>query len=447
MNETHLDEFVAALIKPYKEWAKMNGWHNKNLGNAPYYILNKELNATIFGEYEGYEDTDNIRNQTEKNKLVAEMLTRSLDRPSVLFDSGTYNGQRLIDILKQIPKEAQKNIIGVYGIDSNLEKLKEAKQRFSNTNIPFVAINERIENLDYDRLMDQAFQEFVENKQDSKSKDNILNLINARSFGKDNRRIVLGLENIFLNIDGLAFDHDRGLTGFLAKSIRKNDIAILETHNVVSAKNYSAEVEKLFQNYHTLSGIKDIFGGELVGEIDEHGKMVYLTNLNKSVKYKDQEFDFTNHKLHKFGKEWIDRPHRIYIATSGNLQYEDVFQFLVFNFANNLYLPSDKDFQFSDNDLILRFQKYDQTGWIDKAKREAQEEYQFGDKNTNLIKHITHKELYPQFYEDYIYKGSAVFGIDVEEMQKIRQKTRYSRKVLPQTSFEKLQFDEKKDFF
>jgi hypothetical protein len=360
------------------------------------------------------------------------MLASSLDSPAIIFDCGTYDGQRLKEIIDGLPRSAQKNIITIYGIDSNRDKLGEAQKLFfakGKGKYSFIPINEKIQKIDFNEM---------------------------RTI-KDHypKNIILGLENVFLNFNGLSFQHDGGLTGFLSSMTIPNDEIILELHNVNTKEAYPEEVESFFKNYLEKSGIQELVGGTLKSEYDEYGKTVYLTDINPTVKFNGKTYNFPKHHADVWGEERIFEP-RIAIGFSGAVSYDKIFEFLVFNFANNLYIPKPEDINFSGTDMILKLRNFDNGLWIDDA-REKSVEFRYPDydsqKNTinsGLTQYITLKELYPYSYSRFVYKNTRVFGIENDAMKTFVSRMKYNRKLyppvttaFPQTSFEKLQFSEK----
>ncbi len=431
MNEAHLKEFFDAIDKPHDDWHRQVGWHGKKLLNPPYYSLAHQLTSTIFA-YAGYENTDVARDQTEKNLFVKKMLTTSLDEPAIIFDCGTYDGQRLKKIVDSLPKAAQKNIINIFGIDSNTEKLREAQKLFyarGRGKHSFIPINNRIENVD--------FSEYREIK------------------GRYPKNIILGLENVFLNFNGLSFQHDGGLTGFLSSMTLPKDEIILELHNVNSKEAYPEEVESFFKNYMEKSGLQGILGGTLESEYNEYGKSVYLTDINPSITFNGKKYNFNKHVVDTYGKEEIFKP-RIYIGFSGAVSYDRVFEFLVFNFANNLYIPKPNEINFSGTDMSLKLRNFEHGLWIEDAKNKCNdfvyETYSSPARktvNSGLTAYITLKPLYPHHYGRFIYRNSQVIGVEQDAIKSFIYRARYDRKVyppvttaFPQTSFEKLQFSE-----
>jgi len=432
MNEEQLKEFFDAIDKPYDDWQRQVGWHGKKLLNPPYYSLAHKLTSTIFA-YSGYENTDVARDKSEKNLYVKKLLTTSLEEPAIIFDCGTYDGKRLKEIIDSLPMSAQKNIINIFGIDSNNDKLHEAQNLFfanGKGKYSFIPINDRIENIN--------FSEYRTIR------------------GQYPKNIILGLENVFLNFNGLSFQHDGGLTGFLSSMTLPKDEIILELHNVNTKEAYPEEVESFFKNYLEKSGLQEILGGTLKSEYDEYGKSVYLTDINHSVKFNGKTYNFAKHHADVWGEAKTFEP-RIYIGFSGAVSYDRIFEFLVFNFANNLYVPKSEEINFSGTDMSLKLRNFERTLWLEEAKNKCDEfvykTYSSPERstiNSGLTAYITLKELNPHYYNRFVYKNSQVIGVEPDAMKSFAFRARYDHKLyppittaFPQTSFEKLQFSEK----
>jgi len=459
MNDAQLKEFFDAIERPYEEWQMLSGWHGQKMTNPPHYFISHALASTIFS-YAGYEDTATIRDQSAKNRLVTDMLTESLSeesesktktptvRPAIIFDCGTYNGQRLKNILDNLPDNAKSNILGVYGIDSNTQKLSEATQTFSKTQYLFIPINKKIEDIKFKELLENKNQRF------SGYRDTFDNRSNNGP-----KKVILGLENIFLNFNGLSFHHDKGLTGFLSSMTNPGDEIILELHNISDRGNYVDNVESFFQNYFEESGLKKILGGRLQTDYDEYGKFVYIIDINPEVNFNGKRYNFSKHVITTPDDTKSVTP-KIFIGFSGAVMYDKLFEFLVFNFANNLYIPTKKDIAFSDSDMVLKLRNFEQDLWIEEAKNKSHEfvyeTYSSPARktmNSGLTAYITLKDLYPHHYKRFVYRNSQVLGVEPDAIKSFVYRARFDYKLyppvttaFPQTSFEKLQFSEKEKF-
>jgi len=415
-NDKHLDEFFRALWNKYEGWRFQRDLSGLQNQDPPEFNLGPKINGSVFS-YLGYEATDVDRDQTDKDTVAVEMLERAITTDCVVYDCGTYDGKRLHMILDALPPQTKNKIRAIYGIESNPKCLADAENEFQGTGFPFHPLNDRIENL----LTDPTFihdTSHLEPKKWFKYK-----------------RIILGLENIFLNINRLTAEYDDGLSGFVRQILEPKDEVILEVHGFTDRNHYTEEVETFFQNYLLESGIVDIIGNGLDSEYSKYGKRVFFGNMPSKFRYKDLEFDFSS-------KGNVIQKPRIYIGFSGCLPYDTLFEYLVFNFANNVFVPQREDVAFTGHDISIRFRAFDRTRWLEEAKKNQVSSTKDGLIHFGLVNHIINKELFPHYYHNFLYQPSQVTGLGPEEMSQLQSKFKYFNRIFPQTSSDELQYDE-----
>ncbi|MBN1175887.1 hypothetical protein JXA48_04555 [Candidatus Woesearchaeota archaeon] len=420
MNQEHLEEFFDLLRGPYLEWVRETERGNRR---APHFDISKQLTATLFS-YPGFEYTANHRNQDSVDKVVIRMLNDSIDGPTVLFDWGAFDGKRLHKLLTSIPKEKQEQIVTIYGIDMNKQALDQANYLFRDFIRPFKPIPRRIESLDF-RMMaefsnfhDDPFQEMY--------------------LPVKPKKLTLALDNVPMNFSGLSYTHDDGITGFFKQTHDEGDIVIMQAHNVTDENIYAKHVEDFFPNFVNGIGLDKILGGKLFASYMSFGKTVHMEQMNEHVEFNGEHYYFPA------GIGDAD-PAKITIGFSGCIPYERMFEFLVFNFANNLFLPSRDDVKYVDSDVVVRLKHFEHNKWIKYAKEES-EKFEFNNSfESGLVPYIALKDMTPPFYVNYLYKTSEFAGMSEASLNEFKRRNAmyHSRQVLPPSSFEKLQFDEK----
>lgn len=403
-NDNHLDEFFGNLWRQYISWKSGRAEALK-----PEFSIGHEINASVFS-YSGYDETDSFRDQGSKDEVAVDMLERAIDRDCVVYDCGTFDGKRLHRIIDALPGKSKEKIRSVYGIEANPQSLQLAEDEFRGSRIPFQGIHGRIEGL----LSDTGF----------------MHETSRSSPWQQDKRIILGLENIFLNINRLAKAHHDGLSGFVRSIMDPNDEVILEVHGMVDRDCYSEEVESFFHNYLSESGVMDVVQPSLGSDYTKYGKRVFLHGLPERFRYKELEFDFDE-----------KHPPVVYIGFSGCLPYDTLFEYLVFNFANNVFVPETKDVQFTGSDISIRFRAFDKDKWLREAAENPVSSTDDGALRFGLVNYIINKELYPYYYHRFLYKPSTVSGLEESEMEMLQERHRHSRRVFPQTSSERLQYD------
>lgn len=373
--------------------------------------MSNKLNATIF-TYGQFTETANIRNQNKKNEVVVDLLEKSLNEPTILFDAGNSDGLRLYQILEALSESAKRNIIQIYGIEYNTEAVEQAVKLFSGSQYKFSPIINRIEDTDF----------------------NLIGNIHSREAAK---KTILGLENIFLNFNGLGFMHEQGLTGFLSRITSPGDEIITEIHNRIIEQNYIENVEEIFKQYIKRTGLEDLLDGELGAEYTEEGKRIYIKPNKTQIEFQGIKIDISK-------KDNPNEAEKIYIVFSGAVPYTRMYEFLTFNFANNIYVETRSDLVYTENDSIIRFKRFEHDAWIEDAK-EKSKSFTYRDyKIKGFLPYMILNKLTPHHYKSYFYNGTQVNGIPKGPLRTLETEISFRpRTVFPPTSSEKLQLVER----
>jgi len=370
MNKTHIDEFFKHLSIAYTKWQKEKEARGSNI---QFFDLSNQLNGTIFS-YSGWEGTSSVRQTNEKDKVVTSMLERSLDAPSIIVDVGTYDGTRLKKILDSLNPRAYKNIISINGIDINREALSKAEKRFNEYERPFEAHYGRIEK------------------------------INTSNFGKE-RKITLYLGNILFNIKD-----ESTIIPFLSKKSHKNDISIIEAHKNVNKSLYPENLEEFFVEYFNQSGIQNILGGKLATVFAEDGKHMFIEDLPKSVKYKNNNYRFENSLSNHFGYKEIIRP-VICIGISRALQNNWNFMWSMIN--QGFEAPTKEDMQLVNDDIVLRLhQVHDKKFFSNLMEKNDEKLNAYGGERLDYILRFNE---YPKHYDTHPLIGRHSDQVEIVE--------------------------------
>jgi len=424
MMREYVEEFFDLLREPYLAWMRTQQANNHK---APYFDISKELTGSIFS-FPGFDTTASHRNQSGVDDVVSRMLTDSIDGPTVLFDWGTFDGKRLHHLLSSLPLEKQEQIVTIYGIDMNKQKLDEANYLFEDFARPFKPISRRIESLDFRMLSE--FGTFHDD------------LFKEMYLPVKPKKVTLALDNVAMNFNGLSFTHDDGVTGFIHKTHDPGDIFIMQAHNVIDEQMYATAVEPMFSNYLHAIGLDNLLGGTLFASYQSFGKTIHLEQMHEHVEFNGEQYYFP-------GGIGDADPARIVIGFSGAIPYERMYEFLVFNFANNLFVPAKQDIAYVDADVVMRLKHFEHNKWMKLAKAES-ESFTFNEqKESGYVPYVALKDLCPPFYTDFLYKPSEFSGMSAPALQELKRRNSYSnfRKVFPLTSSEKLRFDERDSWF
>lgn len=350
----YLDNFFNLLNQEYQ---KKQIFKTENYTNTPSYDISTELSANIFGFplTSGYLETEILRDNKQANKTIKSMLERILKkeekkkRDIILVDLGINTGKRTYNLLNSLKKDKLNKINTILGIDSNKISLDNSQINLSKLNIDYIPINIDINNLP------NSLNKY---RNELKSKKN-----------KDPKIIFLGLENTLLNTNFLGFQTS-GVIDYLDKLLKNDDSIIFDFHNKYDKTKYVYGVEKQFYEYFENSNLSKILGGKLESRIlsDQNDrfpdiKQIIIKNMNESVNYKDEKFNFKpwikkfyNPKTKKRDNTEIQKP-EIIIAKSSSQNKKDIFDFLFDSLSKNLYIESKNDITIIESKTIYHMQK------------------------------------------------------------------------------------------
>ena len=408
-------EFIKSFEPMHDKWVNtLRSSPRSIVLRDSYFPLAEKLNPRI-SSFQGYEITRKSRNQEEKNQILLEYFMKSLEEPTTIFDCGTYDGVRLIDLLEAIPTHLRKNIKQVFAIDINKEVLAKAEKNFQKSNIAVQTIHGDLQSIDMVGL-----QNIVEQEQ-----------------GKEFKKILMGLENVFFNFSSLAHFYDQAITGYLSRITRPFDEVYMEVHHSAQAKDYAENVETFVKKYARAAQLLQWTGGKLIPEYNDAGKQILLTDMKDTAEFEGKTFHL-NTKGNYQSKE-ISYKGIIELATSNKLRPEKLFEFLIFNYANNLYLESRQDIQRTDRDFVIKMRHYEDAAWLEHINRKVNKAIIIhrDDVYKEVTDYILFEQLYPGFYNDYFYQESTLFNIDKKTTDELRWKACGPMQASVQTSFGK----------
>jgi len=358
MKKMQLDEFFSHLKTEYDAWKRNDD------GRCPQvFDLSNELSGTVYS-YSGYAHTDVVRKNFLKDIVVKEMLERSLDVPSIIVDAGTFNGVRLQRILDSLNRRARSNIRAIYGVDVNAAALTQAEATFDHQTFPFFTYHGRIEQM------------------------------NIAGLGKG-RKIVLGLENIFLNILGTRKTDTDGMHRLISRMLKYGDVSIFETHKTIDEDAYPQHITTFLQEYFIESGIQKKLGGRLDAVFTDQGKFTYIRDLPTHIVYDGNAFDFETRALYHDGNQGIPfiADPAICIATSRILT--DMPEFLIESAAEGIESPHKEDIKQLGTELIFRMQRNHGRKYL-RELAERSRPWNF--EPAPLVDTIRHQGAHPKHY-------------------------------------------------
>lgn len=388
MNEDHLNEFFHALEIELEEI-------NRKLLNKEEVDLSKpieiypHINASLFS-YQGWGITESSKEQEQQNSAVRRFLQKSLGKPTIIYDLGIGNGKRTLqDIILELPTRTQTNIQMVFGVDNNHNSLQTATQIAKKLNIPFTPIHDNIQTTDFLQLHNQI-----------SSNKNYL------------KKVSLGLGNTLFNNGQITTIYDQGVTKLIRKISSPGDEVYVEFRHSNSPTTYVEETETFVKNYFIQSGLEEKIGGELKPVFDEEGKKIILSNTKKQVTHNGKTYYLT---ANVDGKE---QPLQFVIAASNKLPLPKLFEFLINNYANNLYLESRFDICWSEEDVLMKLKHFEAEEWLEDIKEKVDNQLkQFKEEwlCQGVGEYILMHKEYPPYYLNFMFEDSEFFGFKGKE--------------------------------
>jgi hypothetical protein len=348
-------------IRPWQEKRMAEIAHYVEGSNATVlqYFISRDIMGDVFS-YSGYEETALIRDQSERNPVVAELIDQSLEEsgPATIIDFGTYDRTRMNEIIGLVKNK--KSIYHIVGVDIN-DLVNDA---FDNSSIPGTSIHTDVRML-------APFLVTLPGRKIYLGLENIMmNLMESKLMAQD---LSLGpfLSQLMLDEDTLIMENVSGIVyntipdGPLGFGIPPKELARMEAeqknfYETIKATHIRG-VERMFKEYYERTGLQDLVGGELQAHDDPElsRKLILVHNPKEYVQYMDEEFLFL---APEFTIESIAGPIRssvlsdplIHLGESKAVTSDDVFETLITLYLFDLVLDSASDWRVVDNHNISK---------------------------------------------------------------------------------------------